>query len=116
MNEKPFFLKHPGDFIRSRRLCYLQQLEGGQQLPSSAVPSVHLVVLQLGGEPRRAVVLVAHLDRGLGKRPTYELRLTLKEAAWRQADEAAQVDGTRDGEGGEGLDAGEGGAVCEVAA
>lgn len=58
-------------------------------------------------------MLVAHLDRGLGKRPTYELRLTLNEATWRRADEAVEVDGTR---GGGGLDAGEGGAVCKVAA
>lgn len=42
-------------------------------------------------------MLVAHLDRGLGKRPTYELRLTLNEASWQQADVAVEVDGTRDG-------------------
>lgn len=91
-------LKHP---------CYLQQFEGGQQLPCCAVPSVHLVVLQLRGEPRRAIVLVAHLDRGLGKRAANELGFTLNTVKWQQADE---VDGTRDGE----LDAGEGGAVGEV--
>lgn len=58
-------------------LCYLQQLKGSQQLPGSAVPSVNLVVLQLGWEPRGAVVLVTHLDGGLRKRPAYELRLAL---------------------------------------
>lgn len=79
---------------------YLQQFEGGQQLPSSAVPSVHLVVLQLGGEPGGAVVLVAHLHRGLGERPAYELRLPLGEAAWRQADQAVEVGGTKEWGGG----------------
>lgn len=61
-------------------MCYLQQLKGSQQLPSCAVPSVNLVVLQLWWEPRRAVVLVTHLDDGLCERPTYELRLTLNTA------------------------------------
>lgn len=86
--------------------CYLQQFEGGQQLPGAAVPSVHLVVLQLRGEPRRAVVLVAHLDGGLGERPAYELGLALSEARrrWRRTEQGM-------GE----LDAGVGGAVCKAA-
>lgn len=68
-------------FISERMCtCYLQQLKGSEQFPSCAVPSVNLVVLQLWWEPRGAVVLVAHLDDGLRKRPTYELCLTLSTA------------------------------------
>lgn len=88
--------------------CYLQQFEGGQQLPGAAVPSVHLVVLQLRGEPRRAVVLVAHLDGGLGEGPAYELGLALSEARRRGGG------GGRNKGWGE-LDAGVGGAVCKAA-
>lgn len=62
------------------RVFYLQQLKGSQQFPSSAVPSVNLVVLQLWWEPRGAVVLVTHLDGGLRERPTYELCLALNTA------------------------------------
>lgn len=71
------------------RLCvrasYLQQFKGSQQFPGCAVASVNLVVLQLWGEPRGAVVLIAHLDGGLRKRPTYELCLTLNVTMWQQA-------------------------------
>ena len=56
---------------------YLEQLEGGQQVPRSAVPAVQLVILQLRGEPGGAVVLVTHLGDGLGERPTYELGFSL---------------------------------------
>lgn len=44
-------------------------------------------------------MLVAHLHRGLGERPTYELGFTLNEATWRQAGQAVEGDGTGDGGG-----------------
>lgn len=90
-------------FISERMCtCYLQQLKGSEQFPSCAVPSVNLVVLQLWWEPWGAVVLVAHLDDGLRKRPTYELCLTLSTALWWQAVETVrwQGEGIRHGCGG----------------
>ena len=90
---------------------YLQQLEGSQQLPGDAVPSVHLVVLQLGGEPGRAVVLVTHLDGGLRERPTYELCLALNTTSWQGGGAVQTVRGHKGGE----LDMSERGAGRTVA-
>lgn len=72
---------------RSQVAIYLEELKGSQQFSSSAVASVNLKVLQLRGKPRGAVVLLAHLDGGLGEGATDELRLALLAASssWRWA-------------------------------
>lgn len=74
-------------------IFYLQQLKGSQQFPSSAVPSVNLVVLKLWWEPRGTVVLVTHLDGGLCKCPTYELCLALNATLWHKAIETIRGQG-----------------------
>lgn len=61
----------------------LQQLKGRQQLAGGAVPSVDLEVLQLRREPRRPVMLVAHLDRWLRERSADEFGLSLHHAEHR---------------------------------
>lgn len=56
----------------------LQQLKGCQHFSSAAVPTVDLIVLQLGREAWRTIVLVRHLDHRLGKCSAHEVSFALK--------------------------------------
>ena len=56
----------------------LQEFKSCQHFSSGAVATVDLVVLQLRREARGAIVLVGHLDHGLGKGPAHEVRFALQ--------------------------------------
>lgn len=57
---------------------YLEQLEGSQQVTCGGVAPVDLVVLQLRGEARWAVVLIRHLHHRFGKGAAHEVSFALE--------------------------------------